>query len=133
MAAKEFKKLKYHDVSYDFIKEVHRKPGRPAKDLGMQEYRYMVELKPAVNHENITHAIDKACCFVLCSNDINMCGQKMLQEYKTQDCVEKKFQQLKSPQFVNTIYLESPQRIEALLATEGTKVPTNTGKYLYSR
>ena len=37
----------------------------------------------------------------------------MLREYKTQDCVEKKFQQLKSPQFVNSIYLESPQRIEA--------------------
>lgn len=34
-------------------------------------------------------------------------------EYKTQDTVEKKFQQLKSPQFVNSIYLESPKRIEA--------------------
>lgn len=37
----------------------------------------------------------------------------MLREYKTQDSVEKKFQQLKSPQFVDAIYLESPKRIEA--------------------
>ncbi|WP_283410466.1 hypothetical protein [Anoxynatronum buryatiense] len=34
-------------------------------------------------------------------------------EYKTQSQTEKKFQQLKSPQFVNAIYLDSPPRIEA--------------------
>lgn len=38
----------------------------------------------------------------------------MLREYKTQIGVEKKFQQLKSPHFVNSLYLDTPDRVEAL-------------------
>ncbi len=35
-------------------------------------------------------------------------------EYKTQSNVEKRFQQLKNPHFVNSIYLDKPERVEAL-------------------
>lgn len=48
------------------------------------------------------------------SNDLNISADKLLREYKTQDSVEKKFQQLKSPQFVNSLYLESTKRVEAM-------------------
>ena len=115
MNSKEFKKLKFYDISYSLRKEELCKSGLPSKDAVpvSQGYRYFVEVTPIVNQEKITRVIDEACCFVLCSNDLNISGEKMLREYKTQDCVEKKFQQLKSPQFVNSIYLESPQRIEA--------------------
>jgi transposase len=41
-------------------------------------------------------------------------GEEILTEYKTQSSVEKKFQQLKSPHFVNSLYLDTPERIEAL-------------------
>jgi len=51
---------------------------------------------------------------VLCSTDLEISAKKLLREYKTQDSVEKKFQRLKSPQFVNSLYLESPKRIEAM-------------------
>ncbi|MBE3101679.1 MAG: IS1634 family transposase [Firmicutes bacterium] len=113
--SKEFKKLKFHDISYSLRKEERRKRGRPAKDAvpTTEGYYYFVDISSTVIQEKVTQVIDEACCFVLCSNDLSMSGEKMLREYKTQDCVEKKFQQLKSPQFVNSIYLESPQRIEA--------------------
>ena len=115
MNSKEFKKLKFHDISYSLRKEERRKRGRPSKDATpiIPEYRYFMEVTSTVNQDKITRAIDKACCFVLCSNDLNMSGEKILREYKTQDSVEKKFQQLKSPQLVNSIYIDSPQRIEA--------------------
>jgi transposase len=113
--SKGFKKLKYHDINYSLRREERRKRGRPAKgeDNKILGYRYFIELSPVLNQEKTTKAINKACCFVLCSNDLGMTGEALLREYKTQDSVEKKFQQLKSPQFVNSIFLESPERIEA--------------------
>ena len=38
----------------------------------------------------------------------------MLLECKTQSGVEKRFQQIKNPQFVNSLYLNTPKRVEAL-------------------
>lgn len=54
------------------------------------------------------------CTFILCSNDLTLKADDLLKEYKTQIRVEKKFQQLKSPHFVNSLYLDTPDRIEAL-------------------
>lgn len=62
----------------------------------------------------IAKTIEKECTFVLCSNDLSITGEDILLEYKTQSSIEKKFQQLKSPQFVNSLYLNSPERVEAL-------------------
>jgi len=53
--------------------------------------------------------------FVLASNDLDLSAEQILAEYKTQSSVEKKFQQLKSPHFVNSLYLKKPERIEALV------------------
>jgi len=52
--------------------------------------------------------------FLLATTDIKMSGEKILTEYKTQGTVEKKFQQLKSPQFVSSLFLTTPKRVEAL-------------------
>jgi transposase len=35
-------------------------------------------------------------------------------EYKTQSNVEKRFQQFKNPKFVNSLFLDKPERVEAL-------------------
>ena len=35
-------------------------------------------------------------------------------EYKTQSNVEKRFQQFKNPNFVNSLFLDKPERVEAL-------------------
>jgi len=49
-----------------------------------------------------------------CSGELTM--QNMLNHYKSQQSVERGFRFLKSPDFlVSSIYLKSPQRIEALL------------------
>lgn len=56
-------------------------------------------------------AIDRA--IGKCS--LRLGGEQILTEYKTQSSVEKKFQQLKSPHFVNSLYLKKPSRIEALV------------------
>ena len=60
-------------------------------------------------------ALKKRCLFILSTSNLNMTGEQILREYKTQDSVEKNFQLLKSPQFVNSLYLESIKRIEAFM------------------
>ena len=116
LTGKALKKVAFHDVTYSIRKEERRRRGRPSKtkdESQPQGYKYFVDVKSTANERKITDAIDRDSCFVLCSNDTALHGDAMLKEYKTQDTVEKKFQQLKSPQFVNSIYLEAPKRIEA--------------------
>lgn len=115
LKAKDFKKVTYHDISFEIkTQEIHRR-GRPSKETSsnIEGYKYLIEVIAKQNEISIKQALQENCCFVLCSNDCDISGKTMLREYKTQDCVEKKFQQLKSPQFVNSIYLESIERIEA--------------------
>lgn len=89
-----FKKIVYHDIAFEIkSKELHRR-GRPSKDSGsnIEGYEYIVEIKSTQNEISIERAIDENCCFVLCSNDLEINGETLLREYKTQDSVEKKFQ-----------------------------------------
>lgn len=113
---KDLKKVKYHDITFEVKSQERRRRGRPSqKDaaINIQGYRYYLEIQSKSNADRIQRAIEENCCFVLCSNDLALSAEDLLKEYKTQDSVEKKFKQLKSPQFVNAIYLESPERIEA--------------------
>ena len=68
-----------------------------------------------MNDEKVTEYIRKECTFILASNDLSISGEKILREYKTQIDVEKRFRNLKSPQFMNALFLNSPKRIEALV------------------
>jgi len=113
--SKDLKKIIYHDISFTIKTKERRRAGRPSKDaaLNILEYEYYIEIQTVINNISVERQIQEGCCFVLCSNDLNINGENLLREYKTQDSVEKKFQQLKSPQFVNSIYLESLERIEA--------------------
>jgi len=112
---KDLKKVTYHDITFEVKSQERRRCGRPSKDAkgDIQGYRYYLEIQSKPNVHRIRRAVEESCCFVLCSNDLTLSSESILREYKTQDSVEKKFQQLKSPQFVNAIYLESPERIEA--------------------
>jgi len=67
-----------------------------------------------IDEQKVQKQFEDACTFVLCSNDLTLKAEDILKEYKTQIGVEKKFQQLKSPHFVNSLYLDTPERIEAL-------------------
>lgn len=51
---------------------------------------------------------------MLASNNLCVSSADILKEYKTQSSVEKKFQQLKSPEFINALFVKTPERVEAL-------------------
>ena len=61
---------------------------------------------------------DQKGFFIIATNDCSgeLTMQNMLDHYKSQQSVERGFRFLKSPDFlVSSIYLKTPQRIEALL------------------
>jgi transposase len=62
----------------------------------------------------VERCINRECLFVVASTKLSMPAAEILKEYKTQSAVERKFQFMKSSQFVDSLYLDSPKRIEAL-------------------
>lgn len=116
LTAKELKKIKYHNIEIFIDTKEKRKPGRQPKDPSKVEniIEYYLRTKVEENKKNIEKQFEEACSFVLCSNDLEITAENLLKEYKTQSSVEKKFQQIKSPHFVNALYLDTPERIEAL-------------------
>ncbi|MDO9592055.1 MAG: IS1634 family transposase [Erysipelotrichaceae bacterium] len=110
------KKAKYHTVSFQITEQNIKRPGRPSKDPALNssrtEYTIHTEIEP--NQAAIDREIQRECIFVVASTDVTMSGVDILREYKTQSAVERKFQFLKSPQFVNALYVDSPRRAESL-------------------
>jgi len=113
---KDLKKIKYHTVNISTQIIEKRKRGRQPKDLSKLEniYEHYLQISIKIDEEKVQKQFEEACTFVLCSNDLMLKSEDILKEYKTQIGVEKKFQQLKSPHFVNSLYLDTPERIEAL-------------------
>ncbi|HEY5588072.1 MAG TPA: IS1634 family transposase [Candidatus Paceibacterota bacterium] len=113
---KELKKVKYHNVSMNILVIEKNKKGRQPKDASKIEHimEYYLQIEIKTDEEKIRKNFEEACTFILCSNDLTLKAEDLLKEYKTQVGVEKKFHQLKSPHFVNSLYLDTPQRIEAL-------------------
>jgi transposase len=114
---KELRKNKYHTVDFTINEINKRKRGRPTTiETESQNIEILYEIEGLIKEETtiIENELKKNCMFLLASTDIKMMGEEILTEYKTQGTVEKKFQQLKSPQFVSSLYLTEPKRIEAL-------------------
>lgn len=114
---KEFmRKVKYHTVTFHINEEIKKRPGRPSKteesNTTRTEYRLHFDVQKEA--EVVERTIKKECIFVVVSTDLNVCGVEILREYKTQGAVERKFQFMKSPQFVNALYVDSPRRVESL-------------------
>jgi len=110
-------KLKFHTIDYS-IKEIKiRKPGRPSKNPedGIARIEYQLILKIKLDDKKVRSYIRQQCTFILVSNDLDISGEKLLREYKTQSQVEKRFRNLKSPQYMNSLFLKTPQRVEALV------------------
>ena len=110
-------KLKYMKINIKLETIEVIANGRPSpknKEANMVT-KYILKYELEELKEKIDLTIKKECTFVLCSNNLNLTGEEILTEYKTQITVEKKFQQLKSPQFVNSIFLENPSRVESLM------------------
>lgn len=113
---KDLKKVKNHNISINIAVIEKKKKGGQPKDTSKIEHisEYFLQIEISEDKEKINKNFEQACTFILCSNDLNLRAEDLLREYKTQIGVEKKFQQLKSPHFVNSLYLDTPERIEAL-------------------
>jgi len=109
-------KLKYHSTTLQIVEEAIKRPGRPSKTPENDLSKTIFSLDISVNQdaERIQRCIQRECIFVVVSTDQTITGEAILREYKTQGGVERKFQFLKSPQFVNALYVDSPRRVEAL-------------------
>lgn len=104
------------------IEEIHRYGrGRPkadgARTLKRISYKLILEIKRI--DELIEKAEKEAGCFVLltnvrCDGDGAIGSKDLLAAYKGQDAVERNFGFLKDDLIVNSLFLKSPARIEAL-------------------
>lgn len=110
-------KLKYHKVKLSIAQVEKKRPGRPSKNPQQNSaiIEYQLNTEIVLDKVKVEDFIRRECTFILCSSDILITGEKMLREYKTQSDVEKRFQALKSPKFMNSLFLKTPQRVEALV------------------
>ncbi|WP_291322995.1 IS1634 family transposase, partial [Desulfonatronospira sp.] len=110
-------KLKFHELEFEINELKIRRPGRPSKnpedDIARIEFQLVVTV--VLNEDNVAEELRKQCTFILCSNDLALSGAKMLREYKTQSDVEKRFRNLKSPKYMNSVFLKTPKRVEAVI------------------
>jgi transposase len=111
-----FEKLTYHQVSIEMDSSTLRRRGRPSKDPNSDITGIAYTLNFSVKRDEaaIQAKLEKECLFVVVSTKMTMSAVEILLEYKTQSAVERKFQFLKSPQFINSFFLDSPKRVEAL-------------------
>lgn len=116
LSKQKLEKLRYHHVLVNVESKEVKRPGRPNKnpDKTLIEYNYVLEFSVTKDEASIQSILDKECLFIVVSTKLGMSASEILMEYKTQSAVERKFQFLKSPQFVNSFFLDSPRRVEAL-------------------
>lgn len=113
---KKLSKINYHDITLRIVEKETRRRGRPSKDPQKNQIQvsFLVALNFERNDSQIKRHLDKECLFVVASTKLSMSACEILKEYKTQSAVERKFQFMKSTQFIDSFYLDSPKRIESL-------------------
>ena len=103
----------------EIIEEKHfSKPGRRKKDAEPDSIVYRIKAEAKLNNEAVEREKKEAGCFVIATNDTqrNWTMEELLDGYKSQQRVERGFRFLKDPEFfADSIFLKTPERIEALL------------------
>lgn len=114
------KKFPYHRIETTIEPVMkHKKAGRPK--AGAEENIIGYQAHSVIHHHDpmIETLLNRKGRFILATNDLDEASfsdQKMLDEYKEQQTVERGFRFLKDPWFmVDSIFLKSPKRIEALM------------------
>ena len=112
-AQKLFKKAKYHQLGEIEIEEI-----RPTSGSQNQEQAYRVRATASESAEKLAPLNIAAGRFILATNILDenaLSHEEMLSHYKGQQAVERGFRFLKDPMFLtDSVFLKSPQRIEAL-------------------
>ena len=91
--------------------------GRPKPDRQPDYYEYYCSFKVSMKSTTLQQQIEEESgYFILATNQLNLSAQELLQEYKSQQRVERGFRFLKSPEFLSdALFLKKPERIEAML------------------
>ena len=98
-------------------KKSRDKPGRPPKDWDPYETVYQIAASVQRDAAAIAHRKKRASCFVVVTSVDDAeewPGERVLQEYKEQQAVERRFPVLKDPKRVGPVFLDRPERVEAL-------------------
>ena len=98
-------------------KPKYKTKGRPRPGVTPDRYEYYWEIETTLNKEYLKQQQEqKSGLFILATNDMNLSAGELLDEYKSQQRVERGFRFLKSPQFLSdAMFLKNPERIEAML------------------
>ena len=98
-------------------KPKYKAKGRPKSDATADYYVYYWQIETQHNPIYLEQQqAQKSGLFILATNDRSLTPQALLDEYKSQQRVERGFRFLKSPQFLSdAMFLKSPKRIEAML------------------
>jgi transposase len=120
-AIERLPKGKFHRLVAEIRQEVRYTKGRPKAD-GTRKIAgttYSLTLEIQRDETAIARAGQKAGCFVLISNTMRdepgaEDSRQLLFTYKDQGYVERNFGFLKDDAIVNSLFLKSPERIEAL-------------------
>ena len=119
------KSWQYHELRFSIISVPHyTTSGRPKKTDNPTHFRYRVEGEVVDDIYTIEKLKRSKGRFVLATNELDttlLDDATMLEAYKAQNVsVERGFRFLKDPIFfANSLYLEKPQRIMALLMVMG--------------
>lgn len=120
----EIKKLKKAYPLFEIKNEIevvekHGKRGRPKVEEQKQVFGYRIKATAVCDEAAIKKLLHAKGRFILATNDLDAVrypDEKLLEEYKEQQKVENGFRFLKDPWFmVDSIFLKSPKRIEALM------------------
>jgi transposase len=122
-AAEQLRKMSTdcYQVQVSVEERPRYKRGRPGKEglREIKEIRYGLRATVEENMEAVSIRRQEAGCFVLVSN-IARQGEgaydtrSILESYKEQHGIEQNFSFLKDPVIVNSLFLDKPERIEAL-------------------
>ena len=98
-------------------KAKYKTKGRPKPNATPDHHEYYWEIETQTNEGYLKQQQEqKSGLFILATNDMNLSAGELLDEYKSQQRVERGFRFLKSPQFLSdAMFLKSPKRIEAML------------------
>jgi transposase len=120
-AVKRLPKGRYHSLKAVVQPKARFGRGRPRSDgkRKLRDMRYLLHVEIQPDTMAIDRAKEEAGCFVLITNTPGtgsgaVTAEQVLTIYKDQHTIERNFGFLKDPVFVNTLFLKSPRRIEAL-------------------
>jgi len=99
------------------IKPKFKTKGRPKPNQEPSHYEYYWQFAITMPKETLKNqSEEESGYFILATNNLTLTPEELLQEYKSQQRVERGFRFLKSPEFLSdALFLKKPQRIEAML------------------